>query len=77
MKVVPVIINSLSIFLLNGRVFSRLKSIVITQQDTGKSNAEKHAAAKQAFKDTGLDIANWALDLGIKMAVDWMKKQVD
>jgi len=75
MKVAPTIISSFAKFIIGGDVFNHLLSIVTFQQTNGHSatGAEKRAYAIEQFKHVGLDVANWMLNLGIELAVAYLK----
>jgi hypothetical protein len=58
-----------------GDVFENIKDAVLVQMDVDIPNEEKHAAVFKKIKKAGYSIANWALNVGIKMAVIWIKSK--
>jgi hypothetical protein len=74
MKVKSMAISSFAKFMLGGEVFNNLISIV-TYQDTSTNHSgkTKRENAIEQFKEIGIDIANWALNLGIELAVAYLK----
>ncbi|MGZ8172569.1 MAG: hypothetical protein ACXWT0_01575 [Methylobacter sp.] len=77
MNIKAVAISSFARFILGGNVFSRLLSVVTRQQDKVLSGAEKRHAALEDIKTIGLELAEWAVNLGIELAVAWLKSKSD
>lgn len=74
MKVAPLAISSFARFILGGEIFNHLLSIVTFQQTSAqKSGEEKKAHAISEFRAIGFELANWALNLGIELAVAYLK----
>jgi len=75
MQVAPLAISSFAKFILGGNVFKHLLSIVTFQQTNGHAvtGAEKKAYAIEQFKEIGLEITTWMLNLGIELSVAYLK----
>lgn len=76
MKITPFAINSFANFMLGGEVFNTLKQIVEVQDDTNQTGEQKRAATIEGFKHLGGDLAEWMLNLGVELAVAWLKSKV-
>lgn len=76
MKVAPFIIERFAAFIIGDKVFSKIVYSVGTQAYSTKTGAEKRAAAIAQFKEFGLELAEWLLNLGIELAVAWAKSKV-
>lgn len=73
MKVKEVVITSFAKMLLGGRVFSQIKGAVEAWADRELSGAQKRQAV-QGYLSTMLnDVATWAVNLGIELAVAALK----
>lgn len=75
MKIKSTAISSFAKFILGGTTFTRLIGIAKRQQDSNLSGAEKREAALADIEMIGLDIGGWAINLGIELAVAWLKSQ--
>lgn len=75
MKIAPFAIASFASFMLGGKVFNTIKDIVVFQSNTDKTGEEKKAEAIAGFKRVGGDLAGWLLNLGIELAVAWLKSR--
>lgn len=75
MKIASIAISSFARFMLGGKIFNHILSIVTFQDVNGKDKTgnEKKESAIEAFKSIGLELANWALNLGIELAVAYFK----
>ncbi|MEM2159430.1 MAG: hypothetical protein QXN55_00560 [Candidatus Nitrosotenuis sp.] len=69
MKVGPFLIQQFASFLLSNDTFERLKAVVERQNDKNLTGPEKRHAALQEIKEIGLDLANFAINVGIELAV--------
>jgi len=78
MKIAPLAISSFAKFILGGEVFRHLISIV-TYQDTSNNHdgQTKRANAIKQFKEIGIELSTWALNLGIELAVAWCRSQTE
>lgn len=75
MKIAPFAISSFANFMLGGSVFNTLKDIVTAQQSKDKTGEQKRAATIDAFKRMGGELAGWLLNLGVELAVAWLKSK--
>ena len=75
MNIKSVAIASFASFIFGGSIFNRLLGIIKRQQSTVLTGPEKRAAAFEEVKVIGLEIADWAINLGIELAVAWMRAQ--
>lgn len=73
MKVTPFVIEKFSAFLLGSNVFARIKGVVERQNDKDLSGVEKRHAAISEIKTIGLEIATWAINVGIELAVVYLR----
>lgn len=73
MSVKSSVINSFSAFILGGIVFAKIRDIVALYDTKNLSGTEKKARAIKDLEDIGLGITNWALNLGIELAVAYFK----
>jgi hypothetical protein len=73
MKVGPFLIQQFASFLLGSDIFNRLKAVVERQNDKALTGPEKRHAALEEIKEIGLDLANWAVNLGVELAVAWFQ----
>ena len=75
MSVKSVAISSFGKFILGGKVFSRLLGIVTRHDDKDLTGDEKRSLALADIKLIGLDIGRWAINLGIELAVAWIRSR--
>lgn len=75
MNIKSVAISSFAKFIFGGDIFNRLINIIKRQQDTGVSGPEKRKAAFEEAKVIGIEITDWAINLGIELAVAWVRSQ--
>ena len=76
MNVKGVAITSFAKFILGSDIFDRVKGAVIRQDDTTLSGAEKKAAVLEEIKTIGMEIAGWAINLAIELAVAYLRTAV-
>lgn len=76
MKVKAVAIESFAHLLLGSDIFPRVLRVVTRQADNDLTGEQKRAAAIEDFKTVGLELATWATNLAIELAVAWLKTQV-
>ena len=69
------VISSFARFILGGGIFTQIRAIVLVYNDSTLSGLEKRAAAVADIERLGLEIAGWAINLGIELAVAWAKSQ--
>ena len=70
------VVSSFASYLLGGAVFKDIKDIVNTYRDQDLTNTEKHALALKEIEELGLDLANWAVDFGIKLVCIYLNIKV-
>jgi hypothetical protein len=70
-------ISSFAKFIFGGDIFKRVLGIVVRQQDKKLSGPEKRYAAIEDIKTIGLEIAGWAVNLAIELAVAYLKSEVE
>lgn len=75
MNIKGTVISSFANFLLGRDIFSRLRGTVERQADTELTGPQKRAAVFEELKTIGLELENWAINLGIELAVAWMMTQ--
>lgn len=76
MNIKAFFIERLAILLLSGKVWGRIKHLVErVNDDTGVTGEEKLAWVKYDAKQIGIDIAGHLLNLGIELAVAWLRSQ--
>jgi hypothetical protein len=75
MNIKSVAIASFAKFIIGGDVFSRLLGIIKRQQNNSLTGPEKRHAAFEEVKIIGLEMADWAINLGIELAVAWVRQQ--
>lgn len=73
MKVKEVVITSFAKMLLGGRAFSQIRGAVEAWADKELSGAQKRQAVKGYLSTMLTDIAEWAVNLGIELAVAALK----
>lgn len=73
MKLAPTIINSFAKFVIGSDVFTRVKAVVERQESKELSGVEKRQAALDEIKEIGLEIANWAINLALELAVAYLR----
>lgn len=69
MSIKSTAVSSFAKFILGGLVFEKIKDIVTIYNKSDLSGEEKRSAAIKDIEDIGLGIANWAVNLGIELAV--------
>jgi hypothetical protein len=75
MNIKTAAISSFARFIMGGDVFSRLINIIKRQQDKSITGHEKRQAAFEEVKIIGIEITDWAINLGIELAVAWVRSQ--
>jgi hypothetical protein len=75
MKIGPMVINQFGKFIVGSDIFSRVIGVVKRLDDTTLTGAEKRAKAVQDFTTIGVEIANWAVNLAIELAVAYVRAQ--
>lgn len=78
MKIAPIAINAAGDLVMSDSfLFHSRKFVNDIDGSTHLSNDEKHAAVIEDLKIIFGDIAKTALDIGIKIAVLWLKSQAE
>jgi hypothetical protein len=72
-KIKEVVITSFAKMLLGGRAFSQIKGAVEAWADKEMSGAQKRQAVQGYLRTMLSDVANWAVNLGIELAVAALK----
>ena len=75
MKVKEVAIQSFANFLLGGDVFSQIKGAVLAWEDKDMSGPLKRQAVQSYLTTMLKDVAEWAINLGIELAVAYLKEK--
>lgn len=75
MNIKSIAIASFAKFIFGGDVFNRLLGIIKRQQDKSLTGPEKRHEAFEEVKIIGLEITDWAINLGIELAVAWLRQQ--
>jgi hypothetical protein len=68
-------IQQFASFLLSGLTFKRIQRVVANIDNSELSGDQKRQAAFDEARSIGLDLATWLLNLGIELAVAWLKSQ--
>lgn len=71
MNIKSTAVSSFAKFILGGLVFDKIKDVVNIYNNAELSGEEKRSAAIKDIEDIGLGIANWAVNLGIELAVTY------
>jgi hypothetical protein len=69
MQIKAVAISSFAKFILGGLVFAKIKDIVEVYNNSELSGDQKREAAFKDIHDIGYNLTNWAVNLGIELAV--------
>lgn len=75
MKIKAVAIKSFATFILGGSVFSQIRGAVEAWDDKELSGAMKRQAVQNYLATMIQDFAGWAINLGIELAVAYLKEQ--
>lgn len=73
MNLKSTLISSFASFVLGSTIFEKIKAVILRQDEKELTGAEKRHAAILEIKEIGLDIANWLVNLGIELAVAWLR----
>jgi hypothetical protein len=73
MNLKTTVISSFASFLLGSTIFERIKAVILRQDGKELTGAEKRHAALMEIKEIGIDIAGWLINLGIELAVAWLR----
>jgi hypothetical protein len=78
MKIKSVAITSFAKLILGGDIFARIKGIVGRHDGhKGMTGPQKREAALEEARVIGLEIGEWAINLGIELAVAWLRSQAE
>ena len=75
MKLTPLIIERFAKFILGGVPFESMKRIVRSVNNEALTGAEKRNMAYKEFTTLGYELAEWMVNLGIELAVAWLKSR--
>ena len=76
MNIKSAAISSFAKFIIGGNTFSRVLRIVsLVDKNAFLRGEEKRALALHELKAIGLDVAQWAVNLAIELAVAWLKSK--
>lgn len=75
MKVKAVAIKSFATFILGGSVFSQIRGAVEAWEDKDLSGPLKRQAVQNYLSTMVKDLASWAINLGIELAVAYLKEK--
>lgn len=75
MSLKSTVIGSFANFLLGSNTFDRIKAVILRQADKDISGDEKRESALEEIRLIGLGVATWAINLGIELAVAWLKSK--
>jgi hypothetical protein len=75
LNVKSVAIQSFATFLIGSNVFSRIISVVTRQNDKPLTSDEKRHAALEEIKLIGIELGEWAIRLGLELAVAFIKSK--
>ena len=73
MSLKATIIGSFASFLLGSNTFERIKAVILRQAEKDIPGEDKRESALEEIRLIGLGIATWAMNLGIELAVAWLK----
>ena len=71
------IISSFAKIILGSALFERIKATVIRVDDKDVSGKEKREAVLSELKVIGISAASYLLNLGIELAVSWLRTQAE
>lgn len=75
MKVTPFIIERFAKFVIGGVPFESMKRIVADWDNEALTGEEKRKAVLHEFATLGYAIASWLVNLGIELAVAYLRKK--
>jgi len=75
MKVTPYIIERFAKFIVGGVPFESMKRIVRDVNNEALTGAEKRNTVFTEFTMLGYELAEWMVNLGIELAVAWLKSK--
>lgn len=76
MNVKSYAIKSFANFILGSDAFSRISARVMARDaDSNMTGESKRQLVAQDIRAIGLQLANWALNLGIELAVAWARSK--
>lgn len=68
-------ISALANIILGSNLFTRIKGVVERQEEKFLSGAEKRNAVLNEIEVIGFEAAKWVINLGIELAVAWLRIQ--
>lgn len=75
MKLIPIVITSFANVVIGNFNWERVKAVVVRMDDKDLSGEEKRHLALKEIKIVGVDVAKWALNLAIELAVAWLRSK--
>lgn len=75
MKVTPFIIEKFAKFIMGGVPFESMKRIVSSFDNKELTGEQKRQNAINEFVTIGYALANWLVNLGLELAVAWLKSK--
>lgn len=75
MKVTPFVIDRFAKFIFGGVPFESMKRIVADWNDSLMTGAEKRQGVLEEFASLGYALAAWLVNLGLELAVAWLKSK--
>lgn len=75
MKIKAVAIKSFATFILGGSMFSQIRGAVEAWEDKELSGPMKRQAVQNYLSTMVQDLAGWAINLGIELAVAYLKEK--
>lgn len=75
MKITPFIIDRFAKFVFGGVPFESMKRISADWNNVEISGANKRVMVISEFQTLGYEIASWLVNLGLELAVSWLKSK--
>jgi hypothetical protein len=75
MKITPFIIDRFAKFVLGGVPFESMKRLVSAWNNTLMTGEEKRQSVLDEFHSLGYALAGWLVNLGLELAVAWLKSK--
>ncbi len=75
MKLTPFIIERFAKFVMGGVPFESMKRIVADVNNSAMSGSEKRQAVLNEFASLGYALADCLINLGLELAVAWLKSK--
>lgn len=75
MKIAPFVIDRFAKFIFGGVPFESMKRLVSAWNNTSMTGAEKRQSVLDEFTSLGYALAGWMVNLGLELAVAWLKSK--